>query len=136
MREETLASKNPKLKPLRQLKKTPQWFSPASGKNKPIEKQIAYINTYMWNLKKKKYRWNYLQGRNRDRDVDNGYVDMRVRRGRVGWTGRLELTYICVCICVCIHTHTYIYILPCVKQIASGNLLYSRGNSAQCSVMT
>ena len=26
--------------------------------------------------------------------------------------------------------------LPCVKQIASGNLLYSSGSSAQCSVMT
>ena len=29
-----------------------------------------------------------------------------------------------------------INILPCVKQIASGNLLYSTGSSAQCSVMT
>ena len=29
-----------------------------------------------------------------------------------------------------------INILPCVTQIASGNLLYSRGSSAQCSVMT
>ena len=26
--------------------------------------------------------------------------------------------------------------LPCVKQMASGNLLYSTGSSAQCSVMT
>ena len=29
-----------------------------------------------------------------------------------------------------------IYTLPCVKQIASGNLPYSRGSSARCSVMT
>ena len=29
-----------------------------------------------------------------------------------------------------------IYTLPCVKLIASGNLLYSTGSSAQCSVMT
>ena len=29
-----------------------------------------------------------------------------------------------------------IYILPCVKQIARGKLLYSTGSSAQCSVMT
>ena len=29
-----------------------------------------------------------------------------------------------------------IYTLPCVKQVASGNLLYSTGSSAQCSVMT
>ena len=28
------------------------------------------------------------------------------------------------------------YTLPCVKQIASGNLLYSTGKSAQCSVVT
>ena len=26
--------------------------------------------------------------------------------------------------------------LPCVKEIASGNVLYSTGSSAQCSVMT
>ena len=31
---------------------------------------------------------------------------------------------------------THIYTLPCVKQIASGKLLYSTGSSAQCSVMT
>ena len=29
-----------------------------------------------------------------------------------------------------------IYTLPCVKQITSGNLLYSIGGSAGCSVMT
>ena len=28
------------------------------------------------------------------------------------------------------------YALLCVKQIASGNLLYTAGSSAQCSVMT
>ena len=30
----------------------------------------------------------------------------------------------------------YIYTLPCVKQIASGNMLYSAGSSAWCFVMT
>ena len=29
-----------------------------------------------------------------------------------------------------------IYTIPCVKQIASGNLLYSAENSAPCSVVT
>ena len=29
-----------------------------------------------------------------------------------------------------------IYTLPCVKQIASGKLLYSTGNSARCSAVT
>ena len=41
-------------------------------------------------------------------------------KGSVGRIGRLGLTNT----------------LPCVKQIASGSLLYSTGSSAQCSVMT
>ena len=36
----------------------------------------------MWNLEKW-YRWTYLQGRNRDADVENGHVDMG--EGRRGW---------------------------------------------------
>ena len=46
------------------------------------EKQISYTNAYMWNLEKW-YRRTYLQGRNRDVDVENGHVD-RGRKGRVG----------------------------------------------------
>ena len=46
------------------------------------EKQILYINACMWNLEKW-YRWTYLQGRNRDADVENGQVDMG--EGRRGW---------------------------------------------------
>ena len=38
------------------------------------EKQILHINTYVWNLEKW-YRWTYLQGRNRDTDIENGHVD-------------------------------------------------------------
>ena len=34
------------------------------------EKQISYINTYMWNLEKW-CRWSYLQSRNRDRQIEN-----------------------------------------------------------------
>ena len=33
-----------------------------------------YINAYMWNLEKW-YRRTYLQGRNRDADVENRHVD-------------------------------------------------------------
>ena len=33
------------------------------------------------------------------------------------------------------HTHTHIYTLPCVKQLASGKLLYSTESSVQCSVI-
>ena len=29
-----------------------------------------------------------------------------------------------------------IYIIPCIKLIASGKVLYSTGSSAECSVMT
>ena len=29
-----------------------------------------------------------------------------------------------------------VYTLPCIKERASGNLLYSTGSSAQCSVVT
>ena len=43
------------------------------GKSKR-EKQISYINSYIWNLEKW-YWWNYLQGRNRDRDGENRLVD-------------------------------------------------------------
>ena len=39
------------------------------------EKQVSYTNTYMWNLEKW-YGWTYLQGRNRDAEVENGWVDM------------------------------------------------------------
>ena len=38
------------------------------------EKQILYINACMWNLEKW-YRWTYLQGRNRDTDIENGHVN-------------------------------------------------------------
>ena len=48
------------------------------------EKQISYIKAYMWNLEKW-YRWTYFQGRNRDADIENRYVDMRGR----GWWDEL-----------------------------------------------
>ena len=45
-----------------------EWSKPET------DKQILYINAYMWNLEKW-YRWTYLQGRNRHVDVENGHVD-------------------------------------------------------------
>ena len=62
------------------------------------EKEMSYINTYMWNLEKW-YRWTYSQGRNRDVDVENGHVDTG-EEGESGtnWEIRID-----------IHT------LPCVK---------------------
>ena len=46
------------------------------------EKQISYINTYIRNLEKW-YRRTYLQGRNRDTDVENKHMDTKVQKG--GW---------------------------------------------------
>ena len=65
----------------------------------------------MWNLETR-YRLTYLQGRNRDTDVENGHVDMN-------WELGIDM-------CA----------LPYVKQIAIRNLLYSAGNSAWCYVVT
>ena len=63
------------------------------------EKQISYINTYMWNLEKL-YRWTYLQGRNRDVDIETGIMDIEGEgEGGTNWEIRID-----------------IYTLPCVKQ--------------------
>ena len=51
-------------------------------------KQISHINTYMWNLKKKWYRWPYSHSRNRYRQM----WEQREKGIGVGWTRRLELT--------------------------------------------
>ena len=58
-----------------------------------IEKQISYINSYMWYLEKW-YSWAGLQGRNRDTDVENKRMDTKGGRWGVGWIGRLGLKYI------------------------------------------
>ena len=70
----------------------------------------------------------FLQSRNRDTDIKNGWVDTE-GKGEGGMNREIRIE---------IYTliHTYIYIYICVKYIASGNLLYSPGSSAQCSVMT
>ena len=57
---------------------------------------------------------------NRDADVENGLVD-------TGW-GRREWGEL--------GEGIDIYTLPCVKQIASGKLLYNTRRSACCSVLT
>ena len=38
------------------------------------EKQIPYINAYIWNIEKW-YWWTYLQGSNRGTDIENRLVD-------------------------------------------------------------
>ena len=49
---------------------------------------------------KKRYTWTYVQGRDRDTDVENGCIDMGGSgKGRVGWNERLGLPWIhCACV--------------------------------------
>ena len=61
------------------------------------EKQVSYINAYMWNLEKW-YRWTYMQGRNRNIDVENRYVDTGGEgEGGTNWEIRID---ICILPCV------------------------------------
>ena len=60
------------------------------------------------------------QGRDRDAGVENGCVDTEGgREDGVNWEIGTDWRAV-----------------PCMKQIASGNLLHSTGSSAQCSVVT
>ena len=69
------------------------WFWPQGQVGEEAE-------TWDWFLKVNifQYRWTYLQGRNRDADIENGLVDMG-GKGRVGRIGRLGLTYIYTTMC-------------------------------------
>ena len=58
------------------------------------EKQISYINAYIWNLQKW-HRGTYLQGWNRDADVEDGLWTQQ-GKGK-GWTERAALA--------CAHSH-------------------------------
>ena len=61
------------------------------------KKQVLYINTYMWNLEKW-YKITCLQGRNRDIDIENGYVDIEgEREGGMDWESITDIhTQSCV----------------------------------------
>ena len=62
------------------------------------EKQISYINSYMWNLGKW-YSWTGLQGRNRNTDVENKRMD--TKGGKHGGGMNLEIgidIYTLICI--------------------------------------
>ena len=55
------------------------------------EKQILYINTYMWYLEKQ-YWWIYLQGRNGDAHVQNGLVDTAKEwEGGTSWESSVSI---------------------------------------------
>ena len=78
-----------------------------------------YINTYIWNLERW-YWWNYLQSSKGDADIENRLLDT-VGKGEEGMNWK---------------SNTETYTLPCVKQIASGNMLYDTGTQIQSSVTT
>ena len=94
-------------------------FTQSEWSKSEREKQVSYINTYIWNLEKW-YWWTYLQGRNRNWDIENRLVDT-VGEGESGtnWDSSIET-----------------YTLQYVKQIASGNLPYDSRSSNQGSVTT
>ena len=59
--------------------------------NSERKKQIMYINPYIWNLEKWN-QWTYLQGKNRDVDVDNRLVDtVGEEEGEMNWESRIDM---------------------------------------------
>jgi len=82
--------------------------------NKPGgEKQISYINAYIWNLERWYWR-TYLQSSNRNADTETRLGDtVREREGGMNWKSNVKTNFT----------------LPYVKQIASRNLLYDKGSS-------
>ena len=53
------------------------------------EKQISYINAYIWNLQRR-YWQTYLQGSNGDADIENSLMDMGRGGGRSERVGQME----------------------------------------------
>ena len=78
------------------------------------EKQISYVNTYMWNLEKG-YRWTGLQGRNRDTVVENKHMDTKEGKWQGGGGGVMNW-----------EIGIDIYTLICIKWITNKNLLYKK----------
>ena len=82
------------------------------------EKQILYINPYMWNIEKR-YRWSSVQSRNTDIEVENKHMDAKGER-----TGRDELRdwdwY----------THSYVYNRERIRTycIVQGTLVHTQGD--------
>ena len=72
------------------------------------EKQISYINAYMWNLEKG-YRWTGLQGRSWDTEVEKKPMDTKRGKwqGVVNWAIGIDM-----------------YTLMCIKLMTNKNLLY------------
>ena len=78
---------------------------------------MSYSNTHIQNLEKW-YGRIYLQGSNRETDIEYIVMDMGRVEERVRYMQRV----------------TWKLILPYVKKIANGNLLYNSENSNRGSV--
>ena len=54
------------------------------------EKQISYINAYMWNLERWQW-WTYFQGSNGDEDIENRLMDtVREEKGGINGESSME----------------------------------------------
>ena len=60
-----------------------------------LETLTEYANTYIWNLKQEKKGSEEPRGqdRNKDADVENGLEDTGRRKGKLGRSERVALTY-------------------------------------------
>ena len=87
----------------------PRWCQTEWNKSKR-EKQIWYINAYMWNLEKW-LRWSYLQTEI-ETDVENKYMDTKQGRGGMNWDTGMNIYTLLI-----LHT----------KRVTNENLLYSTG---------
>ena len=81
------------------------------------EKQISYINAYMWNLEKW-YSWTGLQGRNWDTAVENKRMDTKGGK-RLGVGGGGVMNW---------EIGIDMYTLMCIKWMTNKNLLYKKIN--------
>ena len=61
------------------------------------EKQMSYVNAYMWNLEKW-YGWSYSQSRNGNTDVKNKCMDTKEqKKAGIDWQTGIDLyTLLCV----------------------------------------
>ena len=95
------------------------WDDPTKWSQSDKDKYHMII-TYMWNLKEKqRYKWIYIQNRNRLTDFKNTFM---ITKGEM-WQGGLNWE-------LAMDRYTLLYI----KQITK--FLYSTGNRTQYSVIT
>ena len=110
---------------MRQMNLEPTIHSEASQKEKDKYCILTcvyiyiYIYIYIWNLERW-YRRFYFQGSIGDTDIENRLMGTGRGERRVRYMERV----------------TWKLVLPYVKQIANGNLLYGSGNSNRFSVST